>query len=115
MNMADLVSENSYYHRYHLDNMAKLNNLNPITMFVIHEPVDSDNFTVRNEIFNVQRKAQNLDDMNKDFLMNWLLYFDEDELIDYKKDPFDLKSYLGYIPHYKGDVLIKQNKVNNIR
>jgi hypothetical protein len=106
INLSDLVAEDSYYSAYTNDN-AKLTDLNPIVMFVIHAPIDYDNVHVRMKLKNLLADAFKIDGINNGFNLNWLSSFGNQK-IRYKKNLTNLFDKLKDFPPYLNDLIIEK-------
>lgn len=106
INLADLVSEDSYYNKYVNDN-SELTDLNPIVMFVIYKPIDYDSNVNRIKIKKFIKNALKLDGISRDFHLNWLDSYG-DKKIKYKYDDSDLLRTLKAFPPMENDIIIKK-------
>lgn len=111
INLGDLVAQDSYYNKYINEN-SELVDLNPIVMFVIHEPIDYDNTVNRIRIKKFISNALKIDGISKDFHLNWLDSYG-DKKIKYKKDDSDLLRTLSAFPPMANDVIIEKVPVKN--
>ena len=105
INLADLVSHDSYYNSYLTENMASIE-LNPIVMFVINEPIDYDNANVRKKINDVVQSAQSIEGINSNFHLSWLSSF-EQRKIKYKTNLNNLYERMKALPPLMNDVIIQ--------
>jgi hypothetical protein len=84
INLGDLVSDNSYYRAYIMDNVASVN-LFPIVMLVVTKPIDYTNKSVKKQIRKLLDNAKNIDGISPHFEFNWMAHY-ENILDDYKKE-----------------------------
>lgn len=108
--LQDLISEDSYYSTYIEDN-SKLSDLRPIIMLIIDRPIDYDYEPNRILIQNLVINATNIQNINKEFKMNWLENFNSKK-IDYKTSINNLVNNLQLFPPYLNDVLIRKLQFN---
>lgn len=104
INLADLVSEDSYYSSYINDN-SKLTDLTPIVMFVVKEPINYDSAAIRMKLQNLVSDAYKIDGISKSFKLNWIDNFGN-EKIKYKKSLKKLFKVLKPFPPFLNDLII---------
>lgn len=110
ISLSDLVAEDSYYSEYMNDN-TKLTDLNPLVMFVVHEPIDYDNIHVRMRLKNFFADAFKIDGINRNFSINWLESFGNSK-IRYKKSLTNLMDKLKNFPPFLNDLIIKKRLID---
>lgn len=106
MELADLVSDESYYGHYIRENF-ELTDLNPIVMFVIDKPIDYDNPKVRMSLSKFMSNAYKIDGLSKKFRLNWIDYF-RDTKIGYKKSLKNMMNTLRAVPPMLNDLIIEK-------
>ena len=106
INLADLVSDDSYYNHY-ITETHRTTNLLPVVMFYIYEPIDYDSTQIRMKLKNLLNDARKIDGINPTFSLNWLDAFSHNKL-KYKKNTEYLIDTLKNFPPYMNDIIIRK-------
>ena len=111
IDLGNLVAEDSYYKHYMNDNKRFID-LNPIVMFVVHEPVDYENAQVRLRLKKLVADAFRIDGINDRFQFNWLETY-SNRRVKYKRRIEPLVDELKDYPPYLNDLIINRVTVTN--
>ncbi|RNA30704.1 Patched domain-containing 3 [Brachionus plicatilis] len=106
IDLKDLVSEDSYYSAYVEDN-SQLNDLYPIVMLVMHQPIDYDQMQNRILVKNLIKNSHKIKGISDSFGLNWLDMFKSDK-IEYKDSAKNLINTLKDYPPFLNDIVLKK-------
>jgi predicted RND superfamily exporter protein len=110
INLADLVADDSYYHEY-ISESARLTDLSPIVMFVIDEPLDYNNISIRKRLNNIINDAMRIEGVKKGFVLNWLEIF-KNRRINYKQNQSVALDELKSFPPFMNDLIFTEVNKN---
>lgn len=114
INIGDLVSDNSYFKEYIYENLD-LFDASPAVMLTIYEPIDYTKKTNRLKIEKLIYDAQSIENIDKDFTLNWMKYF-EFQLKQLRKTK-NMNAFANDVSNdlslFSNDIIIKFNKSLN--
>jgi predicted RND superfamily exporter protein len=114
LDISDLVPDSSYFKAFTNENLKEFR-MEPAVMMIIYEPIDYTNKLNRMKINKILNQAKDIDGINKDFILNWMIYFNN-ELRKLGKSNISeniLKEISSTKSPYSNDVVIGYNKYSN--